>query len=462
MPKRSLFLIPLPILLAVMMAACAPGQTPQETPTPPPVVSLESDSVSAEAFVVPPQEADLAFETGGRVVEVLVEEGDTVTAGQALARLDDTNLREAVEQAEAGLVSAEAQLAKAQATATPEQIAQSEAAVSRAEAGVAQAEAGLARAEASLAQLVTGATAEEIAIAQARLDTLIAQLNQALAGARPETVEASAASVLQAEAAVRLAQAEYDKVAYAVDPLEGQPAAVALQDATLKYQAAKANHAALLNGATLEEIAILEAQVAEGRAALAQAQADPTPEQIAGAQAAVLEAEAGLAQAQAGLEEAEAGLAQLLAGATDEDIAIAEAAVLQAEVALANARAALEDAQITAPFAGTVANLDIEVGEFVSPGVPVLTLADVSHWQIETDDLTEIDVVHVREGQPVAVSIDALPDDEFQGSVARIKPRSETKAGDVTYTVVIALDGDAAGDPRLRWGMTTLVDISTR
>ncbi|MCB0156101.1 MAG: RND transporter, partial [Anaerolineae bacterium] len=78
-------------------------------------------------------------------------------------------------------------------------------------------------------------------------------------------------------------------------------------------------------------------------------------------------------------------------------------------------------------------------------------------WQIETDDLTEIDVVRVEVGRTVSISVDALPDVEFEGEVVRIKPQSETKAGDVTYTVLI----DITKGPveKLKWGMTTFVDI---
>jgi hypothetical protein len=66
-------------------------------------------------------------------------------------------------------------------------------------------------------------------------------------------------------------------------------------------------------------------------------------------------------------------------------------------------------------------------------------------------------VVNVREGAHVSISVDALPGEEFDGKVVRITPKSVTKAGDVTYTVLIDItSGDVS---RLRWGMTTFVDI---
>jgi HlyD family secretion protein len=66
-------------------------------------------------------------------------------------------------------------------------------------------------------------------------------------------------------------------------------------------------------------------------------------------------------------------------------------------------------------------------------------------------------VVHVTERQPVKISVDALPGETLDGMVSHIKPRSEMKAGDVTYTVEISLSGPG---PRLRWGMTTSVQFA--
>ena len=85
-------------------------------------------------------------------------------------------------------------------------------------------------------------------------------------------------------------------------------------------------------------------------------------------------------------------------------------------------------------------------------------MADLSDWRIETDDLTEINVVYVQEGDRVAISIDALPDLELEGTVTRIKPLGENKQGDITYTATITPDSI---DERLRWNMTASVIIDT-
>jgi len=145
---------------------------------------------------------------------------------------------------------------------------------------------------------------------------------------------------------------------------------------------------------------------------------------------------------------------------TAEAIAVAEGGVAEAEAALAAAKTALSHFELVAPFSGSVARLDVEEGGFVSPGAPVISLADTSKWTVETDDLSEVDIVQVAIGQPVKVTVDAIPGREFKGVVTDITPRSETKRGDVTYTVTVELTD--ATDAPLRWGMTAFVDISVK
>jgi len=418
----------------------------EATPTPEIDLSAQAtlpDIVSAEGFVVPSQKADLSFQVGGQVVEIQVAEGDSVATEQVLVRLNSTDQEKAVEQAEAGVTQAEAALTSAQA-------ALDQVLAGPTEEAIAQAEAAVQTANAQLAQAKTGPTKETIAQAEAAVNTAQARLNQLLADARPEDIETAAADMLSAQASLRQAQAAYDEIAWAGDVGE-TPQAIALEQATLAYQAVRARYERVLNGATTEEIAVTQAGVEEAKAALEAIKVGPTDEAIA--------------VAEGGVAEAEAALATVRAGATDEEIAIAQASVAEAQAGLASAQAALasaqaglDDYQLRAPFAGSVAQIGVEEGEFVSPGIPVVSLSDSSDWYVETDDLTEIDVVQVVVGQPVKVSIDAIPNREFDGVVTDVAPRSEIKRGDVTYTVTIKLLD--AEDAPLRWGLTAFVDIN--
>lgn len=428
-PKFILTILAIPVLLLGLTGCGLFGEEP--TPTPEPIAAVQQPNVvSAEAFVVPIKDANLAFEVGGRVVTVAVEEGKPVAKGEVLAQLDNAAQQAGVAQAQANVDSAQAGLADVKAGATAEQLAQAEAAV--------------AQTEARLAELVAGATPQDIAQAEAAVETARASLAKVLAGSRDEDLKATASRLLQAEAAVREAQADYDAFVYG-DPDRLGPFGLALENATLSYEAAQAEYNKLVNGATQEDIAIARAQLNETQAALAKATAGATAEQIAQAQAAVVQAEARLAELQA--------------GATAEKIAVAQAGVNTAEAGLNMAQVELGKTQLAAPFDGVVGLVNISDGEMVSPGVAVVTVGDTSRWQIETDDLTEIDIVHVQEGAKVSISVDALPNETFAGVVTRITPKSVTKAGDVTYTVLIDLT--AGPTERLKWGMTTFVDIET-
>ena len=122
--------------------------------------------------------------------------------------------------------------------------------------------------------------------------------------------------------------------------------------------------------------------------------------------------------------------------------------------ATAGARAALANAEARAPIAGTIIRLDLKVGEFVPAGQPVVTIADLSDWVVKTTDLTEIDVVSVAEGQPVEVTLDAMPGIVLKGNVLSIGQGYSEKQGDIVYEVTILLNDK---NPAMRWGMTAEV-----
>jgi HlyD family secretion protein len=159
----------------------------------------------------------------------------------------------------------------------------------------------------------------------------------------------------------------------------------------------------------------------------------------------VEQAETAVTQAQVSVTQAEAAVAQAQAGVT------------QAQAGVAAAQNVLNRATLMAPFSGTVADVTVEVGEIVAVSQPIVTLADLSNWQVETTDLTELDIVNVKTGLPVDINVDALPDDVLHGTVSDIATVSSLTRGDVTYKVTIDLD-EAAQFP-LRWGMTVFVDV---
>jgi HlyD family secretion protein len=95
----------------------------------------------------------------------------------------------------------------------------------------------------------------------------------------------------------------------------------------------------------------------------------------------------------------------------------------------------------------------------VAAGAPLIRLADLSAFQFETTDLTELAVVRVKVGDAATVTVDALPGVEFQGKVTRIRALGENRQGDIVYTVTVQPDRQ---DDRLRWNMTAAVSIKGR
>jgi multidrug resistance efflux pump len=171
----------------------------------------------------------------------------------------------------------------------------------------------------------------------------------------------------------------------------------------------------------------------------------------------LLQARNAVNQAQRAIDQAERDLDAVMEEPDVLDLQAAQLDIDAAALALEEAQSALEDATLEATFDGTVTTLSIDVGDGVGAGQSVLTLATLDQLQAVTKDLTELDVVRVKVGQEVAVSVDAMPGEEFAGTVSEIALSPGDYRGDVVYAVTVDLSG--VDDPRLRWGMTALVEI---
>jgi multidrug resistance efflux pump len=414
-----------------------------------PVVVSGDGAISAEGQIVPLRHAALAFDAPGVVVEIAAAEGAPVAAGQPIVRLDDSDQQLALQRAQAALAQAQANLTAAQAGQDA------------AQAGVEASALGVATAEVELALAQAEPRPEEIALSEA---------NVALAEARVVQAAAAQAVVLQGAADSRARAAEADlraAEARAIAPrlrLEEERAREE-RDADALAQAERDYNAALA-GIEAARVALAEVsggatdaqrQAVAGGLTAATAQRDAAAAErdllLAGGRTEqVAIAEAGLAGARAALAEAEAQRQ-----ATDSAAQQAAAQVAAAEAALSAAQTALDERTLTAPFAGTVADVTVAVGEVAAAGVPAAVVADFSGWLVETTDLTELDVAAVAIGVPAQARADALPDVALSGEITDIAPVAREVRGDTTYRVTIRLDD--APDAPLRWGMTVFTAI---
>ena len=354
----------------------------------------KTNGLTASGFIEA-EEVTIAPELGGRVLELLVDEGDDVDAGQVLVRLDGTLLEAQIEAAQAGLDMARAQLAQAQAGARPEQ-------VQKAEADLAQAQAGRDGAYQGWQDLIALRDNPQ------RLDAQIAQAEAQVAAAK--------AALDQAVAYKDAAQIAYDSYGDALDKLNDIPPEYRpglqmgfhlIPNAYWKAWVGVNTAGAAYDGAVaaLNDLYRIRDNPQDLNAQIAAAEA-----QYKAAEAAV-----GMAQAQ---------LDGLKAGATAEEIAVAEAQVEQAQAAVAKLTVMRDKQTIAAPVGGVVLEINIHTGELAVPGGTMLTLGDLDHVTL-TVYVPEDKLGQVKIGQAVGVSVDSFPGQTFEGMIVRIANQAE-------------------------------------
>jgi HlyD family secretion protein len=150
------------------------------------------------------------------------------------------------------------------------------------------------------------------------------------------------------------------------------------------------------------------------------------------------------------------------------NLAGAEEGVRQADAALKQAREDLTRTTIVSPISGKVVQLSAQEGEVVitgtmnNPGSVIAVIADLSEI-LAVAEVTETEVVRVRVGQEAKVTVDAIPDEVFEGRVAEIGSSAAVRAGAGGsgirfFNAKVAI---ARPDERLRPGMTAQVEIVT-
>lgn len=362
------------------IAALLPGQAAAvlAEPVDRPVALIASGTLEAE-------ETHVASEIGGQVAEVLVDEGEAVTAGQVLLRLDDALLRAQLAEADQAVQTAQANLALAKAEPRSSQIHAAQATLREAKATLEGAKQGLedakrARDDLQALNAQIDSARSRIALANRRIDQ--ARARQAAVRVRRESIATDTSDQGQTQRAI------YDK----------QLAAAAEGIAAAEQEAQGARR-------------ILNALVAMRT----------TP---VGPDAAVHAAESQVKLAEAGVAVAQAGLEAASAGPRAEAIALAEARLAQAEAARQVLRVQAAKSTIASPLAGLVTARIADPGELASPGSPLLTVADLTQMTLLVY-VPEPRIGEVHVGMGARVKVDSYPERVFPGVVNTISQRAE-------------------------------------
>jgi len=436
----------------------------------------QTDGSLTASGTVEAVEVQIAAELGGRVAEVLVQQGQQVQAGEPLLRLDDELLRSQLERAQAALAAAQANRQVAETG-----LEQAEAALNlaRVNQDVSRLQLEIALDLARRQEQPIRKTAwnvelpreieqpawyftqdEEIAAARAEAEAAkkaleVEQTNFAAVIAKASSADLRLAEqrLAQAQAAFLVADELLERAKTQGDE-ELEDAAQSVYDAAKnELQAAQADYERLLSSTASQEV--LEARA---RLAVAQERYDTALDRLSRlltgeAALQVAQAEAALQQAQASTQQAEANVKQAQARLEQAEKAIAQA---KAEVKLVEVQ--LKKLVIHAPVSGVVLSRDVEPGEVIQPAATVMTLGQLDQLTI-TVYVPEDEYGQLRLGQQALVQVDSFPGESFQATIIRIADQAEftprnVQTSEGRRTTVFAVELSlGAGEGKLKPGM---------
>ncbi len=389
--------------------------------------ATETIHVSATGNIELVEQQSAVFKGSGIIAEVYVEEGDEVSTGDPLLKLETDDLERAVGEARLALEVAKNQLDQLLEPAS--------------ETDLDAAWANLASAKKSLAELQAGPTEAELEAAEAGLAAARASYQELLDGLSEAELTQLSADMHKAYIALEQAQEAYNEIAYRGDIGQTSQAAT-LQEATIDYDTTRAAYDIATEGASDSEVQTALKAVKE---------AETQIEALEATEAELLAAEAQIASAQATLTE-------LINGPTETEVRNAELSIEQAQLSLEAAQVDLDEAELRATIDGIVLSVDVEVGQKTTSDLSsALIIGDLTELQLPVH-VAEVDINKVELGQPVNISVDALPDQIFEGEVSRIAPISESSSGVVNYEVMIHLNNLEIEDG-VRPGMTAVATI---
>ena len=417
-----------------------------------------SSTVSSSGTVISPSDIALAPTTSGTLAKLYVKVGQSVRAGQVLARMDTTSLSSAVAQAESSLAQAQANLAAITTT-----VATSSLQLQNDQTAVVSAQNNLAYQQ-TLIAASQAADATTIATALNKLnnDKITATQNVGLYQSSVDTAKNALTNA-------QLTYNDYEGLySYAgitptfcttINTVNSQCTTL-IQDLNAVNSAQTAYNNALI---TQQQNLAKDAQtIATDQQSYADAQANAALNVKKNAQT--------LASAQAAIDSAQYALklyqTQNNGSAVTTSTTVDQAQVTVAEAGLVLAQKNLAGATAIAPVSGKVASIsNTLIGAAITPNVTptngttgatgFIVLTNVGGLQV-TAGFSESDVAKIAVGQSASMAFTALPNAQGAAKVTAVALLPTTASGATTYTVTFQLTGKVAG---LKPGMTATATV---
>ncbi len=305
---------------------------------------------------------------------------------------------------------------------------------------------------------------EPYAVRVAAAGSALSAATADLSAARAD-IAAAEADVMAASQDVAASQAQLDQARFAVEAARSR---VTLAEAQLAQAARDADR--LQNLYERESISRERFEKAQTELAVSRARSDLAKEELRLAGAAISAQEALVSQKKAILAQRRASLEQRKARVGQQD-----AVVRQRQSALAEAELYRQYTEVVAPTDGYVTRKEVEVGQVVSPGQPLLAITDISDvWVVANYKETQIG--KIRPGDRVTIRVDTFPGKKFQGKVESIMAGTgsafslfppENATGNyvkVVQRVPVKIVLDRGEDPEhvLRIGMSVVPTVLVR
>ncbi|MDD5774254.1 MAG: HlyD family efflux transporter periplasmic adaptor subunit [bacterium] len=374
-------------------------------------------------------EANIGFKISGRIAELLADEGQKVTKGEKLARIDDAEQKSIVMQNRSALNEAVARLEELRAGARPQEIKQAELSVKSAEASMFEAEAKLDELRKGLRPQEIEQLQQNVKSQEAVLSESEARLDEMKKGSRPQEIEQAQANLQQAQVELDKAKKDLDRADTlfkngAVSASQFDAVKSAYDTRLAQYKNASEKLSLAKEGSRKEQILASEQRVEQAKAALSNskeklsmAREGATKEELRGS-------EQRLEQARASYEKAKESLSLVKEGARKEEIKISEQRVEQARAILNTMEERLKDTVLIAPMSGVVLKKNIELGETVGQGIPIYTIGDLENPVIKIY-VKETKLGLIKLGQKAEITTDSYPGKKYEGTVTYISSEAE-------------------------------------
>ena len=349
--------------------------------------------LTASGALESPNRVELAPRTSGQIVAISVREGDRVSAGQVLVKLDQGTAFASLANANAGLAEARSRLAQAkiQRSATDSGVAGN---LDQQNAVLVAAKNDLNLANQNLKSQVEVAEAA-VKVAESRVGTARAALKSAEA-----TVAREQASLANQKSIVDRQQSLFEKGFVSEQVLNNATTALEVQKRQLEVVASGAESAR-------QQVKSAEADLVASRASLGQVRRT--------GQTAIANAQARLNQAKGSVRVARGNTAQSPAFA--ENIRALAASVAAAEALVSSATVAIGETSLRSPVDGVVSARSADPGALASPGTAVLIIQS-DGWLFFRASLPVEQSGKIAVGFPVALNL--ASGEKFAGKVASI------------------------------------------